>query len=236
MTRALAILLLTSTMLFVISPVLTPGFSGFTQDQFPSPEVAPPIVPAGYAFSIWGVIYLWLMGSAAYGLFARADAPGWVRFRGPLFVSTALGASWLAVAMRDPALATGLIWVMLVTAIWALLRTTAEDFWWQRAPIALYAGWLTAAAFVALAVSGAGYGVGPGPLAWAWIALLGAIGVARMVQMASPSALPYGWAVGWALIGVAVANWERSLPISLVALLGVVGMAALQLRLRRARP
>jgi hypothetical protein len=62
----------------------------------------PPIQPAGWAFAIWGVIYLWLVASAGYGLFKRDVDPGWDATRWPLFVSLGIGASWIAVAMIAP--------------------------------------------------------------------------------------------------------------------------------------
>jgi len=56
MTRMKAILLFTAAIAFAISPFLVDGFNGFAPDQFPIPQIDPPAQPAGYAFSIWGLI------------------------------------------------------------------------------------------------------------------------------------------------------------------------------------
>ena len=65
---------------FAGSPLVTSPFTGFRADQLPIPQVAPPLQPAGYAFSIWGVIYLWLIASCIFGALVYAlvvpDGPG----------------------------------------------------------------------------------------------------------------------------------------------------------------
>ena len=126
-TRALLTLLFTIT--FLISPLFTEPFAGFRADQLPIPQTPPPIQPAGYAFAIWGVIYLWLIISAAYGLLQRADDPAWNRARPGLILSLALGTPWLWVANNSPIAATILIFGMLAGAIIALMTASKTDRW-----------------------------------------------------------------------------------------------------------
>jgi|GEM_PF-5700137 len=76
MMRVLPFLSLIATLAFVLSPLVTEPFSGFERDQFPIPQIDPPVQPAGYAFGIWGLIYLWLVVSAIYGAAARRDDAG----------------------------------------------------------------------------------------------------------------------------------------------------------------
>ena len=83
-SRVLAVFLLGAAVLFALSPLLTEPFSGFTEDQLPIPQMDPPVQPAGYAFSIWGVIYLWLIASTGFGLFRRDTDPRWSGSRLPL--------------------------------------------------------------------------------------------------------------------------------------------------------
>jgi hypothetical protein len=118
------------------------------------------------------VIYLWLLVSAGYGLFKRDIDPDWDRLRWPLFVSVAIGASWISVALIAPVLATVLIWVMLAGALLALRLAPTRDWPWLALPLGLYAGWLTAASSVALATVAAGYGLGSTTtLSWVGVAL-----------------------------------------------------------------
>jgi len=205
MERMKAILAVTATMAFALVPFMTDGFAGFRPDQFPIPQVDPPVQPAGYAFAIWGLIYLWLLVGAGFGLLKRAEAPEWDAMRWPLIASLVVGAAWIPVAQMSPFWATILIWVMLVTALWALLTAGKRDRIWLRTPIALYAGWLTAAACVALGLMLAGHGVVNERLAaLAMIGLALAIG---LVTMALRGDTPeYAGALIWALVGIVVAN------------------------------
>jgi hypothetical protein len=232
---ARAILVLIATLAFAASPLLVPGFGGYEPDQFPVPQPDPPVQPAGYAFSIWGVIYLWLTVSAAFGLWRRRDDPAWDAVRLPLTVSVAVGAVWLPVAVRSPLWATGLIWVMLIAALWALLRTPARDLWWLRAPVGLYAGWLTAASAVALGLVTAGWGVPPlGEVGWAVAALSVGLAISVAILRARAS-LMYALAIVWALVAVVVRNGAE--PVGLFAAgaaVAVAGTAAINLHRQRA--
>ena len=163
-------------------------------------------------------------------LAAALEAPGigtlpiWV----PLILSLAPGAAWIGVARLSPVWATALIIWMLVTALVALGRTPQRDRWLLQAPVALYAGWLTAATWVSVALVGAGYGIGPGETGWAVIALLGASGTGALVRTRAPE---YGLALLWALVGVAVANAGQNTPVALLA--GACALAAGALTWRR---
>ena len=68
MPAELAYLTLALSVLFALSPLLAPDFGGFDPDQFPVPQDDPPVQPAGYGFAIWGVIYVWLILSAGFGV------------------------------------------------------------------------------------------------------------------------------------------------------------------------
>lgn len=219
-----AILLVTAALAFAISPFLSTGFNGFRADQFPIPQVDAPVQPAGYAFSIWGLIYLALILGAVYGLLKRAEDAGWDKVRWPLIVSLTLGAAWIPVAQTSPFWATILIWIMLVTAILALLSAPRRDHLWLRTPIALYAGWLTAASAVSLGLMLAGHGI-TGQTAAAVMCLAFGLVIAATVQSIRPDTPAYAGAVIWALFGVIVANLD---PLNImVAGLGAAGIVAL---------
>lgn len=224
MARVWSGLVLLATLAFVASPWFTQGFNGFEPDQFPVPQDNPPVQPAGYAFSIWGLIYLWLLASAGFGLLRRSDDPDWADMRPPLALSLALGAAWLPVANLSPIAATFLIWAMLGTAFVSLFRVGDTDRWWQQAPVAIYAGWLTAASCVSIGLLLGGYGILPGTLA-ALVALAIALVIAMVAQYRLHRAPEYGITVIWALVGVIVAN---SSPLNAAVMgLCVVGIIAI---------
>jgi len=234
--RTRAILVLVTVAAFVLSPAFTNSFGGFDPNRFPIPQVNPPVQPAGYAFSIWGLIYLWLVAHAVYGLVRRTDARAWDRVRLPLALSTGIGASWISVAQVSPLAATVLIWVMLLAALAAMLRTDGmtegTDRWLGRAPLAIYAGWLTAASWVSIGLILGGYGL-MSETAAALVALVAAVVFAAVVQARRPHAPEYGLTVVWALVAVVVANIDGGWLLIGAAVAGVVVMALMAARSAR---
>jgi MFS family permease len=228
MNKLFALLVLVASVAFAVSPFLSSGFNGFTADQFPIPQDNPPVQPAGYAFSIWGLIYLWLIAGAVFGLMRRADDPDWEQQRPPLLASLVIGAAWIPVANISPVWATVMIWAMLGTALLSLFRAGDTDRWWQLSPVAVYAGWLTAASSVSVGLLLGGYGYLNGTLS-ALVALGIALAIAMVVQYRLHRAPLYGVTVIWALIGVIVANWQP-FNVAVAGLAGIGIFAILALR------
>ncbi|MBL3571735.1 hypothetical protein BV509_07630 [Rhodovulum sulfidophilum] len=225
-----AVLVFVATVFFVASAVMPGGFSGFEPSQFPIPQDDPPVQPAGYAFAIWGVIYVWLVISAGFGLFRRAGDGAWERCRLPLILSLAPGAAWIGVAQLSPVWASLLLWWMAAMAIWALVETPLVDRWWLQAPVGLYAGWLTAASWVSVGLLGAGHGIVFGETAWALIALLGALATGAAVLFPLDRAPAYGVALIWGLGGIVVANLFSAPLVAIAALAGAVVIGFLTVR------
>lgn len=219
--KLMAFLVLLAAIAFALSPVFTEPFTGYDPSQLPRPVDNPPIQPAGYAFAIWGVIYLWLIVGAGFGVFKRATAPEWQAMRPALLLSMVIGASWIPVALAAPVTATVLIIAMLVTALIALYRAPKSDAALAAAPIALYAGWLSAASIVASATVIAAYtGLDTSIISIAGLILVGA--VAGLVIRTTAHPLPYAAAVLWALVGVVVANAATDDIITMGAALGII--------------
>lgn len=216
-----AILVLLATVAFFISPFLSPEFGGFDPDRYPIPQNKPPVQPAGYAFAIWGVIYLALLAHAVLGLFKYRNDNEWEKGRLSLFVSLGVGAFWLPVALISPLWATVMIWVMLISALMALYSFEhAQPSWISRWPIALYAGWLSAASFVSIGLFLAGFGyMEEIPAA------IVALGLATLFAIFNQMALrqiAYAIPIAWGFAAIAVANFKSN---DLVAILA--GIAAL---------
>lgn len=213
---AVALLAFLLSLSFAASPYFVPGFGGFDPSQFPIPQEDPPVQPAGYAFGIWGLIYLWLVLGLGWGLLRAREDGAWHAMRLPLCLSLAVGTFWLEVATASPVWASVLIWVMLLSALAALFMAPAEDRLWAAWPVGLYAGWLSAASCVSLGLLAGGYG-------WfdeatAGLLFVGlAIVIGGSVQAALGRAPAYGLAVIWALVAVVVANWGSAPAVAYLA-------------------
>lgn len=217
----LALVTLALSVAFAAAPLFSGDFSGFASDLLPYPQINPPVQPAGYAFAIWGLIYVWLIASAVYGLIYHADDPQWNAVRIPLCISLAVGVPWLMIAQVSAIWATVTIFIMALSAIAALHQTPEVRLRWLRVPVALYAGWLTAASFVSLATTMAGYNIGPDADGWAIIGIIGALALTIATYRRTQSPMYFG-AVIWALIGICFANGMQNFLITALAITGIV--------------
>lgn len=229
-----ATLLLIAALAFAISPYLGGAFEGYRLDQLPVQIARHPIQPVGWAFAIWGVIYVWLMVHAVFGLVKRAEDPAWDATRLPMIVVAVIGAAWTSIALYSPVWGTITIWPMAIGALMAFLIANPNvDRWLLSAPIAMLAGWLTAAASVSTGIVIGGYGL-MSPL-WAAVAMLVLVlAIAIPVQMRRPAMPVYGLTVIWALAGVIAANWAEVPTVAILAALGAVLMSATLFFARRA--
>ena len=204
------------------------GFGGYPPEAFPVPQDNPPVQPAGYAFAIWGLIVMWLLAGTGFGLLRRSEEADWQPHRKWLTISILVGVPWLPVAGMSPIIATVMIWVMLVTAIVALFLTGDMDRWLQTSPVAIYAGWLTAAAPVAVGFLLGGYGL-LGPTSAALVGLGIALAIALVIQYRLHRAPLYGITVIWALVAVIIANTAPlNIAVVGVAVIGIVAILALR--------
>lgn len=220
-----AILLLVATIGFALTPAVTPPVAGYNPALFPVQIARPMIQPAAYAFAIWGVIYVWLITHAVFGVWQKRDVPEWDAPRLWLIAAALLGSLWLVVSPDYPRIATGVIWAMLVAALGAFLRTPTEpDRWMLSAPVAMLAGWVSAAAAVALGVVLARDGYLSDMLS-AVIMLALVLAIAVTVQMRKPAMPVYGLTVIWALAGVIWANRATSMTVAVIAASGIAVMA-----------
>lgn len=216
------IILLTLTIGFALSPFFSNGFGGFYPESFPVQLDRWPAQPAGWAFSIWGLIYLLLVVTAAgWALRPQADASLSPLFW-PLGLSLCLGVFWVEAAMRSPVLATGMILPMATGAIIAMLKL--HGHWRDWLAIGLYAGWLTAASGVAVSIVLSGYGV-LAPRVAAFALILVVLALALLITRQRPDILSYRAGVIWALIGVILANIQaKDYSIAGLSTAGIVAL------------
>ncbi|MBC2835896.1 hypothetical protein [Paragemmobacter straminiformis] len=231
-TRALLLLLV--TLAFGAAPFLTPPFRGYDPSMFPVQIARPSIQPAGFAFGIWSVIYLWLFAHAVLGVAKHGLSPAWDRPRLALTLAVGLGSAWLSIAPVAPIAATVVIWIMAASALAAFVQADTEtDRWLLSAPIAILAGWLSAAAAVSTGVVLAGYGAFADTASAA--TMIGLVLVlATLIQRKKPRMPVYGLTVIWALFGVTVVNWGANPTAAALAASGMALMALTLATLRRA--
>ena len=177
----------------------------------------PPIVPAGYAFTIWSVIYA---GSVAYAIYQFSASPPtnfFLRRIGFLTASTFLGCCcWLlCVRFRHLPLTIPCILWMFVSLFgaFALLRQAKISSWQFRifvvAPISIYFGWLSVAMFANVGSIAKAFGWWPAlvsqSLGSIFLIVTAAI-LAVFILHFSGGNRWYGATIIWAVSAIAVRN------------------------------
>jgi hypothetical protein len=194
-----------------------------TSARFPSL-----FTPAGYTFAIWAVIY---GATVAYGVLAITPAQLDVRLHDRvapwLLVMNVLSMLWIGLFTSEQLGPSVLIILAMLTASF-LAYSIASDHvhreglsqWW-RAPFALWLGWLIVATLanlsLALVAAGGTDSAFASPV-WACAMLIVAAVAALGVNMVYGDAV-VPLVVSWAATGIAVARWEESTLVAVVAAL-----------------
>jgi benzodiazapine receptor len=204
-------------------------------------------VPAGYVFSIWGLIYLALLGFTIYqALPAQRESPR-LRGIGYLFaLSCAANIAWLFLWHYNVFVLTLIAMGTLLACLIAIyLRldightpaSTAER-WLVNIPFSLYLGWITVATIanvtqVLFYIGWNGFGIGPE--IWAVIMLAVAVVVAALMAR-DRGDIAYLLVLVWAFAGIGVKQAASSL-VSTAAWLAtaLVALMVVWLLVRRVR-
>jgi translocator protein len=176
-------------------------------------------VPAGYVFSIWGLIYLGLIAFSIYqALPAQRNNPHVGRI-GLLYALTGLAnIAWIFLwhyeqfAWTLPAMLILLVSLILIfLKLWDGRRVLSTgDRWAILVPFSIYLGWVSVATVANVTqllayLNWGGWGIGPE--AWAVLMLLVAAAIAGLMALRHASIAYLGVFV-WAYIGIAVKHWE----------------------------
>lgn len=191
---------------------------------------------APYAFSIWGLIYLALLGYAVWQMLRQApETPALRAMAWPSVIAMSGCALWLLAAGLDLKAATVVIIVgSAAAAIFGLFKAIPHIKGLGRAssffifwPMGLLAGWLTiASAINILTVLTAWDVITPAtalPAALIGILAVLAIGSAVVWRLGR---MTYGLPIAWGLVAVFVAELPGKPLVAWVALLAAIAMLA----------
>ena len=179
-------------------------------------------VPAGYVFSIWGLIYLGLVAFAIYQALPRQRDNLRLARVGYLFVlACAANIAWLFLWHYEQfpltllAMAALLVFLIMIYLRLGIGRVgvVAPERWCVQIPFSVYLSWITVAT-IANVTSLLDYlrwdGWGIAPEVWAVIMLLVAAGVAAAVGWTRGDAA-YMLVIVWAFAGIAAK--QQSTPV-----------------------
>ena len=242
-TRPLAWAVLAASVLEVVAPAITLNGPGSSPDAGSGPELL--ITPAGWAFSIWGVIYALAIAQAVGVLAAGAEHTS-RRLQVSQLVLYVGGAVWIAVAGVDSTLATAAVLVVMAVAATVAVLTVATQGgpeWLRllsRAAVGLYAGWVTAAVFLNVSTALAELGpLSARDVGWQVVVLALAAVTLLVVTALTGGVVTYALAGAWAMLGIAVtAAGDGTTAVLVTAVVAgaalLVALATAAARARRA--
>ncbi len=193
------------------------------------------VIPAGYVFAIWGVIYVGVAAFTVYQALRGADPVvrrvGWL----PV-VSGLLNTAWLLLFQFEQFVLTVPVMVALLLTLIAIHRRlwdaraqlTTASRWAIRVPFSIYLGWITVATIAniaqALSASGVGgFGVALETTIASGVLLFGLAVAITFVRRFGDIA--YGTVIVWAYVGIVV----KELSTPLVPIVAGIGAAAVSL-------
>jgi hypothetical protein len=172
-------------------------------------------VPAGYVFSIWGVIYLGLIAFAIYqALPSQRDNPRLIRVGYLFALSCVANIAWLFLWHYElfPLTLIAMVALLgLLIGIYTRLgigreEAPATEQWLVRLPFSIYLGWVSVAtiANVTSLLDYLGWnGWGISEVAWTVVMLVIGAGLTTVVSL-SRRDVAYALVIVWAFVGIAV--------------------------------
>ena len=205
-------------------------------------------VPAGYVFSIWGLIYIGLIAFAIYqALPAQRTNPRLQRVGYWFALSCLANIVWILLWHYNMFPASLLVMLVLLASLIVIYlrldigRATvgAAEKWAVNVPFSIYLGWITVAT-VANATSVLYHlqwnGFGISPEIWA-VLMIGAATIICLAVILTRRDVAYSLVLIWALIGIAVKQGDRSQIVATmaVAMALVIAVALIVVKIREAR-
>ncbi|MCW4023959.1 MAG: tryptophan-rich sensory protein [Candidatus Bathyarchaeota archaeon] len=173
------------------------------------------ITPAGYVFSIWGIIYFLLGVFVIYQALPKEHNSTYNKKIGWLFVlSSLINIAWIFVWQYESLLlSVVLIFALLFSLIAIYLRldigrskVKVSERLAVHLPFSVYLGWITIASIADVAVTLTAYnwdGFGISPETWAIIVVAVAL-VITLLMLGIRKDIAYALVIIWALVGIGV--------------------------------
>lgn len=216
-------------LLLVLYGITNIGLLGDNPVGSTSRDTSPLIVPAGYAFAIWGPIYLGLIAFPVYQLIkGREDHPAWIPLRQWYTFNVIANGVWLAFASYSWQWLTVVVIIAMLISLFQintlLLKIKADgadyNYWLERLVFSLYFAWITLATALNISSALAFYewgGWGISEIRWTMIISVVAALIAGATALKYRDAA-YAGVVIWAFSALAVRHYPDIDSLAYLAL------------------
>lgn len=213
------------------------GVNGKTVGEL-SNEYANLFTPAGYAFTIWGIIFIALIVFCLNQLklaFKEGEHAESILQTGPWLILANIGnGAWLWFWLQEQTGMSVLVMLfILFSLIQVILRLNMERWdapisvitkvWW---PICVYSGWIAVAtiANVAAWLAKINWSGVLSELQWT-VVMISVAGILNLVMIYARSMREFALVGIWALLAIAVRHWGEIAPLQWISIVWAVVLA-----------
>jgi translocator protein len=226
-----------TTVIMLVANGLATGLSlggrttGQISDSFPVL-----FTPAGYVFSIWGIIYIGLIGFSIFQILPSQKNNPRLQKLGIWFtLSNLLNTAWIFLWQYGYYTLTAVVMLgLLYSLIVVFLKldisqkpVNNRENWLVNIPFSIYLGWISVATIANYSVAFFNLGWTGSPLSqetWT-IILIGIASLLGMIMAIKERQVPYAMVLIWAFIGINIK--QNAYPVvSTTALIGVGAVTA----------
>jgi translocator protein len=226
--RLRAVLVLISTVgTIVFNGLAATGYVNGVTPQVISERYPTVVTPAGYAFTIWSLIYVGMLAFSVYQLLP-AQNERFRKVRTVYIISCLLNCGWIFFWHRDQiAVSLGMILALLASLLVMLIQfRNAESpgsALLTKATFGIYAGWVTAASIVNFVILLKSMNVELSASGWNTLGVVCIVlaAAAAVVVRASIKNFLYPLAIAWAVGAIAVKQ-SGNTPIVVAAAFAAV--------------
>ena len=202
--------------------------------------------PAGYAFAIWGIIYLALVAQAIYlvwSAFSKKTDSDFISQMGPYLIMTnCLNAAWLWFWLTEKTGLSALV-ILILNLRMNLPSQRKSGNWLVRVPISIYAGWITVATVANISaylakIGWTGWGISE--ITWA-IVMIAIAALVNIIIVFSRNLIAFPLVGVWALLAISVRHagtvnlLQGAALIAAALILLALGSQLIRIRLKSSR-
>jgi len=178
-------------------------------------------VPAGYVFSIWGLIYLALIAYTVFqALPAQSDNPVLKKIAPLYWLGSLANSVWIFLwhyevfSLTLIAMVTILITLILISQ--KLVSAAGLEKWLVRLPFSIYLGWISVATIANVSqnlflYNWNGWGIGGQVWAVIMLAVASLLGILKIWQEKD---IPYVLVLIWAFVGITISQAGTALVVN----------------------
>ncbi len=191
------------------------------------------VTPAGYVFSIWGIIYILLGVFVVYQALPSRSNRGFTEKIGWLFVlSSIINIAWIFVWQFEYLVVSVVLIFLLLASLIAIYvrlgvgksKVGLDDRLAVHLPFSVYLGWITVASIADVAttlVSLNWNGGGLSPETWAILVVAVALVITAFILITRKD-VAYSLVIIWALVGIAVKQTGNQTVVLLAEISAII--------------